>query len=406
MIIKKITNWSYLNSHKQIIFIILFGLLCRIIFTIFIAENYFGRSNIFVDGDTWAWLNSFINLIEYGSYAINLEHEYSYFFRMPGYSFFLGILYYLTGQNTVITFPIVAVIQIIADTICIWFVYKIASKLFNNEKISLISALLYSCYPFIIVWTPVAYSESLSIFFMLLSLYSFVFNHQFKYFITGAFISLALLFRPQIALLIPIYIIVIIIQNKNSFKIMFKLMLQFGVAILLIYGAWPARNYINYNKIVFTQDLRGAANWNLDVISFMQYIYSVKAEWAPQFFNIIHNKNVVFPSNAYLNNEDSIKLQRAVYLAKNCGSGFSHWKGYWKEQIEGENCNEEIKQIFDNLREKQIKANPFNFYILIPLKNLKKAVFKSCLNDNSSLTRKLASLLFYYRTLLLILGIK
>lgn len=394
-----------MKKSRSLTIVLIIGLLIRIIFTFFVAKSYFGRENIYVDADTWAWLNSFINLINNGSYSLNLAHEYGFFGRMPGYSFFLGFIYYLTGQNADVAFPIVAWIQIIADVFSIYLVAKISFKLFENNKISLFTSILYAFYPFIIVWNPVAYSESLSIFFMLVSITYLVGERKFKYFHTGVFVSLAILFRPQIALLVPAIGLYIIICNyKQGIIPLIKKLIYFGFAILLVYGSWPIRNYVNHNKIILTQDLRGIKNWDIDVLAFLQYVYSVKAEWEPQFSNIIQNKEVKFPMLAYENKEDSIKLERAIYLSKNCGSGFSNWCGYWKAPVEGENCNEEIKTIFDELRASQIKNNPLNFYLLLPLQNLKKALFKISLTDNSTMIRKLASGLFLYRTLLILLG--
>jgi len=394
-----------LKKENIPIIIIFIGFILRIIFTFFIAEAYFGRENIYVDGDTYAWIECYKNLIESGTYSRNLAHEYGYFGRMPGYSFFLGFVYYLTGQNADLTFPIVAWIQIIVDVVSIYLVYKISDKIFKNNKISLVTSFLYAFYPFIIVWNPVAYSESLSVFFMLFSLNYIAGNRKYKYFLSAVFISLAVLFRPQVSILIPIFAMLIFYQNyKLGVVNTIKNLFIYGFVIIIVYGSWPIRNYINHNKIILTQDLRGIPNWNVDVLAFLQYIYSVKAEWEPQFSNIIQNKDVKFPAIAYENKEDSIKLLRAIYLAQNCGSGFSHWRGYWKEPITGNNCNDEIKAIFDELRENQIKNNPLNFYLILPLQNLKKAIFKISLNDTKTLIRKLASSLFLYRTMLILLG--
>ena len=60
---------------------------------------------------------------------------------------------------------------------------------------------------------------------------------------------------------------------------------------------------------------------------------------------------------------------------------------------------------FNYLREKQIKNNPLNFYFVLPMKNLMKAIFKNKLYNETTKIRKYASLLFYWRTFLIILGI-
>lgn len=388
-----------------IVLILLVALISRVVFTIFFAELYFGRDNIYIDSDTYAWLYSFINLVENGTYTFNFINEYSPFLRMPGYSFFIGSIYYISEQNAEIAFPIIAWIQIIADVICVYFVFTLGQRIFKNVRISKIASILYALYPFIIVWTPVAYSESMSIFLMFGALMFFTGRGKWKYLLTGVIISLSILFRPQVALIVPILLVIIIVEYKKDIRNLIFASFTLIISIFIVYGAWPIRNYINHGKIIFTQDLRGASNWDIDVISFMQYVYSVKAEWEPQFSCIIKNKDVKFPSIAYYNIEDSLKLEKAIFLAKTCGSGFSNWRGYWKDQINDNNCNEEIKTLFDDLRKNQIKTNPLNFYLIVPLKNLKKVIFKIKLNDTSTKIRKFASLFFIYRTILIIFGL-
>ncbi len=396
-----------IRTNKKLMLTLSVGLVLRILFLVVGAKYYFGRDNIFVDGDTQVWAACIQNLIETGTYTMNPEHEYGFFGRTPGYSFFIGFFYLLTGKDWNAAYPIIAWTQVLLDVIAIYFVYKIGIKLFRGDKKHAVTpALIYAVYPFIIVWTPVVYSESLSIFFLILGLYFYISEEKkYNYIFAGTFISLSLLCRPQVLIMIPVMVIILIFQNRKNFRALFTKSLQFGISVLIFYGSWPIRNYVNYDKIILTQDLRG---WNVadkDWIAFTQYLYSVKAEWQPQFDDLIHNRKVIFPKEAYINVEDSLKLEKAIYLAQNCGSSFSNWRGYWKEPITRENCNEEIKQLFDELKEDQIATNPLNFYILVPLENLSKALFKYKLYDTKTVARKVGSLLFVFRTFLILLGI-
>jgi len=396
-----------IKHNKTLMLTLTVGLFLRVLFVLIGAEFYFSRENIFVDGDTQVWVACIQNLVETGTYTMNPGHEYGYFGRTPGYSFFIGIFYLLTGKNWSAAYPIIGWTQVLLDVIAIYFVYRIGLKLFNgNKKSAIIPAFLYATYPFIIVWNPVVYSESLSIFFLILGIYYFIYEEKkYNYFFAGTFVSLSVLCRPQILLMIAVMGIVIIIRNRKDYSTLLKKSIQFGLAILIVYGSWPIRNYLNYGKVELTHDLRGFEVWGTDALAFREYIYSIKAEWEPQFSSILHNETVVFPKEAYLSKEDSLKLERVVYLSKNCGSGFSHWRGYWKEPVTGENCNEEIKKLYDELRLNQTKHNALNYYVILPLQNLQKAIFKVKLYDTKSTGRKIASLLFIYRTLLIIMGV-
>ena len=396
-----------IRTNNRLMLTMLVGLILRVLFILVGAKYYFGRENIFVDGDTQVWVACIQNLIETGTYTMNPGHEYGYFGRTPGYSFFIGIFYLLTGKDWNAAYPLIAWTQVVLDVIAIYFVYKIGLKLLNGDKKSAaIPAFLYATYPFVIVWNPVVYSELLSIFFLIIGLYYFIYEEKkYNYFFAGVFVSLSVLCRPQVLLMIGVMGLVILIKKRKNIYLLFRNLVQFGLAVLIVYGSWPIRNYINYGKIELTHDLRGFGVWGTDALAFREYIYSVKTEWEPQFSDIIHNKTVIFPKEAYVTREDSLKLEEAVYLSKNCGSGFSEWRGYWKTPISGENCNEKIKKLYDELRLNQTRQNPLNYYLIIPLKNLQKAIFKTKLYDRKSVGRKIASLLFIYRTLLIIMGL-
>ncbi len=385
--------------------VILIAFLVRVVFLLFVAKAYFGRENVFVDGDTYAWAGSFQSLLETGTYTANPGLEFGYFGRMPGYSFFIGFFYILAGFSWERAFPIVAAAQITLDSMLVFYIYRITVKLSGSARTGIISSVLFALYPFSIVWTPVVYSEQLSVFLIVLSFWYLLSNNRFKYSISASAIALSVLCRPQALLLVPLYLIYCILDKQILLRKRIISCCYFVLFFTLVYAGWPLRNYFLHGKIVLTQDIRGFYNWNEDVTAFLQYTYAVKAEWEPQYTQLIKNQHVVFPDEAYLNKEDSLKLEKAILLAQNCGSGFSHKSGFWKPPFDEPNCNAEIKKLFNELRQNQIKYNPANFYLKVPLKNLQKALFKSSLSDNASLTRKLASLLFYYRSLLIMLGV-
>lgn len=399
------------KQYKVTLTILVLALFIRLLFLFWGAELYFNRENIFVDGDTGAWQVGFENLINTGEYTNNPDNDRGIFGRLPGYPLFMGLFYYLSGKNWDIAYKLIAYCQILLDVISVLLVFKIGLRLFN-KKTAIISSVLYALYPFIIVWNPVVYSESLSVFFMLSGIYFFINGNErnfWNYLFSGMILGFGILLRPQLLFLIVVLGIYLIINYKKDKKSFFKKAVFFTIGVLITYGYWPVRNYVKSGEIVLTQDMRGlGGNWDTDVISFLQYIYSVKAEWDPQFTAIIKNETVEWPANAYTSYEDSLMLERAVHLSKNCGSGFSEWRGYWKDVVPAEMaCNEEISQLYNHLREVQIKTHPLNFYLIIPAKNLKKAVFKSDLKYETStgFAQKLSSLLFLYRTILILLGL-
>ena len=404
--VKKLFSFFGMLISNKIFQIVFLGWFARVIFTLFFAKAYYGTDNIYYNYDSGAWALCFQNLYYYGQFSIDITHPLGYFVRMPGYSFFLGVFYLLCNKDWITTFFVAGWFQIAMDTFNIYLVYRITFLLSKKEKAGLITAFIYAFYPFIIVWNPLCYSEVPAVTFLLLSLFMML-KRETKYyaFLSLSSVSLGILFRPQLFLVLPFIIIYIIWPYLRNTRALSILSMQMLLGFCIFYMPWPIRNYINHNKILLTHDLRGFANWDKDVMSFTYFIYSVQAEWEPQFSQIIKNQKVDFPKGVKFSESDSILLSRAFYLSKNCGKGFSMWRGYWKTPIEGIACNDSISQIFTHLREKQMNENPKNFWINLPLKNLKKAIFKDKLYDTNSMVRKIASSLFYYRTFLILLGL-
>src|ERR1700744_4445566 len=116
---------THLNSKqkKSLIYIILGGFLLRIL-SIKFANFYHGNNIFYIGRDTDTWILSLDNLINFGTYTINFNSEYGYFGRMPGYSFYLGIFYLISGMNWNITLQLVYISQIILDTFAIYLVYS------------------------------------------------------------------------------------------------------------------------------------------------------------------------------------------------------------------------------------------------------------------------------------------
>ncbi len=396
-----------ISKHKTLLILLGVGALIRLFFMLIGAQYFYGRENIHVDGDTYTWLRSIQNLIEHGVYTLNLNKVDGEFARMPGYSFFIGIFYLLSGKHEALTFKLVAWAQFCLDLLAIAMVYQIARRTFRSSKTAFLAGLLYATYPFIIVWNPVVYAESFSIFLMIACIWFFTHRSlTYHYWLSGICLSVAMMCRPQIALLVPFLAVAIYLQYRASFKQVLINCLKFGIPVILIYGSWPLRNYLNHDKLIFTRYVHSIVVWDTDIMAYWDYIFHLKAEWEPQFTQILTNKKVDIPAHAYTVPGDSAKLAEAIALCRTCGRGFRSWPMFWdKSPFTGEYCNDKIIQLFGELKANQLKHNPWQVWVKIPLKNLQKSFFKSTLYEEASLVRKMASLLFLYRTLLIFMGL-
>jgi hypothetical protein len=379
-------------------------------FSSFFAKAYLGRETIFYSGsDFGTSLASFNNLIKYGSYTINLDEPLGYFNRMPGYSFIIGIISLIFPKPY--NMYVVSLFQILLDVMSIYLLYKICVRFAKNEIAGLIAAFLYATHPIIILWCPVLMSDSLGSFFTLLILYYYSqAESKYKWYLVGLAIGLGTLIRPQTILTIPIIGLLELIYNLKNFKTYFVSMLIMGLTIICTYGIYPIRNYVFHRQLILFQDLRGSGGvWNDATVNYMQYIYSVQSKWDPSWTNIMRNEKFTIDKAAFHHPGDSAILMDAIHKAQNCSYTFSCWSGYWKEQLPKSDsaCDVELAKTFKLLRDNQIKYNAYHYWVTLPLENLKKCFFKSELSNakEKSMILKLVPVVFFYRTLLLLIGL-
>lgn len=396
--------WRQRDATSIAVALSVAGFILRAAFYLYGAQSYLGRANVNVDGDTGAWTASFVNLLETGVYTVDPAHESGVFGRLPAYSFVIGAFYLATGGDTATAYRALGWFQMVADASCVYLLFRVGVAALGRAQPALALAALYATYPFAMVWTPVIMSEALGVDVMIASLYCFVRKDHWRWAGgSGALIGVAVLLRPQLIILAALMAVRILLDGRS--RVHLARLATFLIALLLTYGPWPIRNYVNHGRLVLTQDLGGFRNWAPDVISFMQYIYSVKAEWEPQFTQMVRSQPVVFPSASYTLPGDRAKLEEAVALAQTCGSGFTHWGQSVRPPLKGPNCDHEIARLFGELRHNQYRRNRWNAYVKVPLQNLRKAVFKRNLVEELSRARRLAAYLFLYRTLLIIVGL-
>jgi hypothetical protein len=196
--------------------------------------------------------------------------------------------------------------------------------------------------------------------------------------------------------------------DKISEKV--KHALIFCLAVGITYGLWPARNYLLHDRIIFSQDIHVGGHWSEDFISFLDFTHSISTDHTPYYWSILKNEKVNWPAAAYIDPGDSLLLDSVVAMCRTCSNGFAHWK--FGEHLVSEidlharPCDLEIAAIFNSLIEKQKTQNAFHYWITIPLNNLGKCFFKlSLYGDKPVMVKIFSSLLFMFRSLLVILGI-
>jgi hypothetical protein len=403
-------NIHQTQHRKWLSIIIIGGLILRLFFIFIGGKFYFGTENFQVQGDTYGWLDSIMNLIKHGTYTSDPEVENAAFFRPPGYAFIIGLFYFLAGGNIETGIQLLSFSQIALDTFAIWMVYKISTRISKSETSALITAAIYATYPFIIVWTPVLYAESMSVFFLIAALFFLTNDHTRKnLLLSGLFVAMAVLTRLQCIFIVPA-ILLYLVSSKLNVEIIKTKLFPFLLGFTLLYGLWPIRNFIFHDRILLSQDLRVGKHWSPDYMAFMDYIFAVKTDHQPQYQQITENLEVDWPSTSYGTKADSLLLLQTIEKFRTCGTGLSYFKfhaGLIPATVsKSENCDAEIEKNFTLLKENYVKKFPLDYYLWVPLSNLKKALFKfSLLGDKSGAVKLAASALFLYRTALVLLGI-
>jgi hypothetical protein len=404
---------SIVSGHRALILVILVGFVLRVCFYLFGAIIYYGSSGFELGPDTGWWIAIVENLLSHGVYSSDLGNEYGFFTRPPGYTVFLGIFYLLADGDPLLTARYAVFAQIVLDTVSIYFVYRIAELGLGRRSYGLVAAVLYALYPFAIVWTAIAYAETLSLFLFLAGTLVLLGNRRpLSQFWAGCLMGFAILTRVQLVLVIGPALVAVWMINRTDIASLRDLrpLAYFLLGIVVTYGSWPLRNYVVHDQPIFTQHLGGRYHWAPDIMAFREYIWSVKTDWDPQFSQILGSGEVTWPEASLLLPGDSAELNRAVSLARACGEGFNSFRetmGWdYSHVTSTENCNEEVAAIFQRLQARQNSMNPLNVYVLVPLGNLRKAVFKSeLLSPSSPLAAMAGRVLFGFRTVLLSLGI-
>jgi tetratricopeptide (TPR) repeat protein len=162
----------------------------------------------------------------------------------PFYPFFLGIIFFLFGNDTM--YALVA--QGIIDIINCVLIYFIAAMAFDR-KAGLIAALLYAFYGLAIFYTGILLGPTLIMFFSLLMVLFFFLaekiGKRFFFVIPGFIFGLLVLTRPNVILflvfLMPWFLI---LKHKEAFQRSARAVLFFCLGLFLVMAASSMRNYV------------------------------------------------------------------------------------------------------------------------------------------------------------------
>jgi hypothetical protein len=380
------------------------GLLLKLICLFVIGPKLFAHE-LLINNDTVTYTDCFVNLIKTGSYTHTPGYEPASYGRLPGLPFIWGFFYLIVGfQNAFWAF---AVFQVLLDVLICWFIFKIAERLFSSRiAIGVVTA--YVLFPLTYYYITKTGTEFLSWFVCIYVFYQLIFfKTRVKQVIILA-LTLVVGFFIRETLLILVLLSTFFLYRHYAFSM--KNILIGTMTFLVVYLPWPIRNYLNYNKFVPVKELSaGYRSYNTDITSFMYWMYAWHDSDIMAYFNTAYNDQaeMKFPKEIFSNPVEEKLAYDLIRLGRSCGSGFIDWKRIAMLPHKETNCNHDklISDGFTFLRDSYASSHPFEYYVKVPLLNIKKALLVNEISSRQQSILKFSKSIMSVRTGMIILGI-
>ncbi|MDP4093322.1 MAG: glycosyltransferase family 39 protein [Bacillota bacterium] len=226
-----------------LLFIILFALLLRLLFTFGIPNNVMSPDEKNYDAMTRQLLDT--GVFGYMSVKPNA-------YVTPGYPLFLAAVYAVFGYNPTSPLMQVKIIQSVISAVTCLIVYLIGKKV-RNKFTGFISALVYAIYPTFAWSSSLILTEVLYNFFFLLYFYLQLLTLEKKSktfsMICGIIFAAAILIRPlAFPLLVIPYIYYFWFVSRNRYIIKLFGYSLLGSLVLMV--PWWARNIISTHRFI------------------------------------------------------------------------------------------------------------------------------------------------------------
>ena len=394
MNIIKIKNWQI-----KLGLIFIFSFEFRLIYA-FYLQKYFSGGFKYATADTSSYMDSFLNLINHGRYCFDLEIRDSCFYRLPTYSFFLGVQKYILPNYYWVS---VAVLQALLDAGSCCLAVLIARKI-DIQGWGLWSvAFVFIFYPFTLFWVPVQVPEIVGTFLVLLSIYLMVGvkSDRFAIIFSGLSVVLGVWSKQYIAALIPAMIFFIMARSEIG-----KFIRHIGLFICVVvvgYSPWVIRNFINYDEpIIFMGATPGVKAHMPDFNNAKFFVSLFYENPKTELMNIAENGKLSLPTNEFTR-KNKYQIDTVVLDAYTCGPSYRIWRGESSVK-KTDDCEKLVAEGFAQLSQKAKFEMPLIDYYKTAFQSFAKGFFKlDYIQSTGSAT--VQQLLFGYRGILIVLGL-
>jgi len=396
--------------------IVTLGLLLRLLFVAKGAALYYGVGQQHLNGDSFSYVRSFLNLWQTGHYTFDPHLAEASFGRLPGYPFFYGLHYLAFGPQRVLL--AVSVSQVLLDVVVIVLLHNMLRRVAGQVWPARVVALLYATYPFAIVWVTVVGTETLNTFLTVawLSVLTRPAGGRWQYLAVGVLVAMALYVREYMGILLPISILFVLLKYGSGslpgrWPWRRAALVLAGFAGLYVW--WPVRNYLFQNQLVLLKPATaGYANMRDDMQAYLGWLHAWTNDNTTWLELMLRPALYSYPPTIFAGPAEERRAYALTALAARCGSSF-HLRRIDSDDFARSqppyftSCNPQVAAGFDSLRRSYLERHPVRYYTAVPLANLAKAFFKSATVHpaNSALRRLGQRLLFGYRSALLLLGL-
>lgn len=259
------------------------------------------------DNDDVKFIRSGWNLYERGYYSYHYPENKSAF-MMPGLPIVIASCTAIFGKMGAIT--AVRLIQVCLQAISLITIFFIAKKVFKNSSIALITFILNALYlPNLwasqLILTETIF-KTLLLFLIYVTMYAIESKKVMYYIIGGILLGLASYFRPQVALLPVVVLIMWIMSKKYKISEMVKFASIVIVIFIAIMAPWWIRNYIVFDKVILFTYATGNPMLQGTYIDYDQSVKDTK----DIEYGIDHDKFPYYKRDEFKNNETEVALAK------------------------------------------------------------------------------------------------
>lgn len=205
-------------------------------------------------GDTFSYIDSFINLKEYGQYYFeNFKGDKVYAGRMPVYGSLFGMLYPVLDEESL--FSIYVILQIIVETFGAYVLVSLVGNQFPTARITKwIVGSIVTLSTFQTFWSAKLIPESLGVSLMILLIALVVMSRGKAgysiWLLIGILLMLIVGLKPYLGILIIPLSFEIYRQHRPLYKTLVKKLALTVLPLLVFMSFWTTRNWIVLGKFI------------------------------------------------------------------------------------------------------------------------------------------------------------